>query len=446
MMESTSTIKQIDWKSTFPWLIIFRTLPIAASLPVLIFATIGVVLTPIGWWFSEALFVNETLRAKDPVFFNEFVEQHRTPFGGVLDTASKSTIYTNVVGDQLSGPLLVFRRLVDPVRRMFDTPISFRQFSYLLLGGLWTIGVWSFCGCGIARICLLRLTRDDSPGLDEAFQFSTGRFSTCFSAIILPLLGVAVACVPCFAIGLLLTWNWGTILAGLIWFIVLAIAAVMAVLLLALMFGWPLIICAISAENQNSLDAITRAFAYILQRPFHAAFYSMVSVLFGGLCWLIVAQAAVATVQLGYWGTSWGSNVVDANRMDQIAAGNNASVSQPVSELLPHNGQTFQSEEAMSEEATSLKMGKRIIGFWNGLLFTVAVGFLFGQFWCLTSAVYLLLRKDVDETEMDEIFQTEQKRSYDLPPLKSDAQGIPIIQPLDENAPSKPAGMNEADT
>ena len=89
---------------------------------------------------------------------------------------------------------------------------------------------------------------------------------------------------------------------------------------------------------------------------------------------------------------------------------------------------------------------KRIIHFWNGLLLTIAVAFLFGQFWCLASAVYLLLRKDVDETEMDEVYQTEQTRSYDLPPLKSDANGTPIIEPLDENSRSKPGRMNEADT
>jgi hypothetical protein len=53
----------------------------------------------------------------------------------------------------------------------------------------------------------------------------------------------------------------------------------------------------------------------------------------------------------------------------------------------------------------------------------------------MASAAYLLLRKDVDETEMDEIYLADQRRTYDLPPLKSDADGIPQIQllsPLDD--------------
>ena len=439
-MEPATTMKQIDWKSIFPWLIIFRTLPIAVSPSVWILALAGVVLTPLGWLISEALFVNETLRQQDSEF-RQFVEQGRSPFRGLLDASSESVGDANSLADSLHGPGLVFQRLSDPVRRMFDTPMSFLKFGYLLLGGLWTISIWSFCGCGIARICLLRLTQDDSAGLDGAIQFSVGRFSTCVAAIVLPLLGVAVACVPCFAIGLLLTSDVGSMLGGLLWFIVLAIAAVMAVVLIALLFGWPLIICAISAENQNALDAITRAFAYILQRPLHAAFYSAVSILFGGICWLIVAQLTVTTVQLGHWGASWGSNVADASRMDEIRS--------PVISTAESSsgGMSANSSPATQDNpSTTLSIGKRIIHFWNGLLFTVAAAFLYGQFWCLASAVYLLLRKDVDETEMDEVYQTEQTRSYDLPPLKSDANGIPIIEPLDENSRSKPGRMNEADT
>ena len=441
MTEPATTIKHIDWKNIFPWLIIFRTLPIAVSPSIWILALAGVILTPMGWLIGETLFVGESLRLQDSGF-NRFVEQSRSPFRGVLDASTESLGDGRSLADPLSsGPGLVFQRLSDPVRRIFDTPLGFLKFGYLLLGGLWTIGIWSFCGCGIARICLLRLTQDDSAGLDDALQFSVSRFSTCVAAIVLPLLGVAVACVPCFAIGLLLTSDIGTMLGGLLWFFVLAIAAVMAVVLIALLFGWPLIICAISAENQNALDAITRAFAYILQRPLHAAFYSAVSILFGGICWLLVAQVTVTTVQLGSWSASWGSNVADASRMDQIRS--------PVSatgESASGGMSADSSASTQDNQSTALSIGKRIIHFWNGLLFTVAVAFLYGQFWCLASAVYLLLRKDVDETEMDEVYQTEQTRSYDLPPLKSDANGIPNIEPLDENSRSKPGRMNEADT
>jgi hypothetical protein len=75
-----------------------------------------------------------------------------------------------------------------------------------------------------------------------------------------------------------------------------------------------------------------------------------------------------------------------------------------------------------------LSFSQNTIGFWNGLVRTIAASFLYGLFWCMASAVYLLLRKDVDDTEMDEIYIVDEKRTYELPPLKSDESGVPQVQ------------------
>jgi hypothetical protein len=58
----------------------------------------------------------------------------------------------------------------------------------------------------------------------------------------------------------------------------------------------------------------------------------------------------------------------------------------------------------------------------------LAAAFLYGLFWSMASAIYLVLRFDVDETEMDEIFLMDEKRTYQLPPLKTDSNGIPQVQ------------------
>jgi hypothetical protein len=88
-------------------------------------------------------------------------------------------------------------------------------------------------------------------------------------------------------------------------------------------------------------------------------------------------------------------------------------------------------ENLPASESGTLSIARSLIRFWNGMVSTLAVAFLFGQFWSLASAVYLLLRRDVDETEMDEIFLSERTRSFDLPPLQADDRGIPVIRPLD---------------
>ena len=93
----------------------------------------------------------------------------------------------------------------------------------------------------------------------------------------------------------------------------------------------------------------------------------------------------------------------------------------------------------------TLEAGRGIIGLWNSFAKTIAAAFIYGLFWCFAAAIYLLLRHDVDETETDEIFIVEEKRTYELPPLKSDANGIPQVQslvPVDERgaADSEVAG------
>ena len=49
----------------------------------------------------------------------------------------------------------------------------------------------------------------------------------------------------------------------------------------------------------------------------------------------------------------------------------------------------------------------------------VATGFNHAFFWCAASAIYLCLRRDVDQTEFDEVFVEDEDNSYQLPPLKA---------------------------
>ena len=57
-------------------------------------------------------------------------------------------------------------------------------------------------------------------------------------------------------------------------------------------------------------------------------------------------------------------------------------------------------------------------------------GFLFAFFWTNSCAIYLLLRRDKDATEMDEcLAEDEDQAAVALPPLKTDAMGAPEVDP-----------------
>ena len=45
-----------------------------------------------------------------------------------------------------------------------------------------------------------------------------------------------------------------------------------------------------------------------------------------------------------------------------------------------------------------------MIHFWAGCVKLLAVGYLFSYFWTASTAIYFQLRRDVDHTELDEVF------------------------------------------
>ena len=415
MTDRPVVIQKISWAELCPWTIIFRTLPIATSFTVLALALFAVAATPMGWMLSEVCLSEKAKSAK-----TEELRNNTSPYRGVFSDTPDGVEPLQMLGVRITGPREVFRQFVAPVKKLFDREIELGEFFYYLFGSLWTIAVWSFAGLGICRVCLLRLTRGEFAGLDDAFEFSVDNWSKACGAVLAPLAAVGVLCIPTGMLGLLMGLDVGVFLVGLLWFIVVGISIVMGILLLGLMFGWPLMIASVACESQNSFDSMTRSFAYVLQRPFHYVCYALIAVLFGGLAWLIVASVADGMVGLTYWSVSWGANLTSAEpviangeripRIDQVVIG------------MPLDA------DGELTETYSMYAGRSMINFWNAVIKSLAAAFLYGLFWCLASAIYLLLRKDVDQTEMDEIFLIDEKRTYTLPPLRSDENGIPQIR------------------
>ena len=58
----------------------------------------------------------------------------------------------------------------------------------------------------------------------------------------------------------------------------------------------------------------------------------------------------------------------------------------------------------------------------------LTLGFAYSYFWVATTAIYLLLRNNVDGTELDEmqLNEDDQDEPRGLPELKIDESGIPV--------------------
>lgn len=428
----------------------------------------GVVAIPMGWIVAEKVFIGSEAQLNENPVLAELAEINRSPYRGVFQASQDRNNKLNLLGVGLSGPRVVFEQTVKPFYAIFGGQTTTAEFLYYASGSIWSIVVWSFIGLGIARICLIRFTRNERAGLDDAFEYSIDYFGTCLAALSAPI-GLAVLfCIPSFFIGLLFGVDFGVFVGGLLWCVVLVCSFLLGLVLLGMMLSWPLVVASVAAEGQNAFDAVTRAFAYVFQRPVHYFFYTVLAIVFGGICWLIVLQFTESVVRLSFWSTEWGANRVSEHRMDDIKGNYNSYSdfflksqmttqfqdtdvpplgSQPIQTapdqksptlpLSPDSSGVDDLEIAnMSVETSAwFSNGKRLVEFWTGFARTGAAAFIHALFWCLASAIYLLLRRDVDQTELDEIYLVDEQRTYDLPPLKSDEYGVPQVQPLPIDEP-----------
>jgi hypothetical protein len=285
--------------------------------------------------------------------------------------------------------------MVEPFRRIFTPSLPWNELGYYACGGVISIAVWALCGGAIARAAIVQLGLRRRVGLGDAFSFACRNWIALFGAPTLPLVGIVAIAIPFVVIGLLLRLDAGVALAGVLWAILLLPGLLMAMLSVGLMFGWPLMWGAVAADNTDAFDAISRSYAYTFQRPIHYLYYVLCASLLSVCGWLLAWWFVESIVALCYWGVSWGSG---GERLLEIQQG----MSGHRSEEMPF---TFW-------------LGARLIAFSVGLVRATASAFSFSYFWCAFAAIYLLLRRDTDQTELDDLDFTE----YDESNADTDAE------------------------
>ena len=288
--------------------------------------------------------------------------------------------------------------------RTDDTPVfPLRAVACLLLCGLLGVAVWAFFGAAICRIAAVQLAADEQVGLGPALRYACRKWPSYFAAPLLPVGGVLLATIPVLVLGLIMRANVGLLLGGLLWPLVLVAGLLMTLLLLGLLFGWPLMWATISAEGTDSFDALSRSYAYMFQRPLHYLFYVVVA---------------------GF------------DRLARLAAGAELRRRRGLDGLLGRRlgmrqrPDRCRSWAAAKDSAASAALGAVLIRFWAGCVKLLAVGYLFSYFWTAAAAIYFLLRRDVDATEMDEVFldADASEQASGLPTVTTDQAGAPVAE------------------
>ncbi len=388
MPAPSQVVRRVSWRDLFPWLILLRTFRIAISPSVLALATVAVLITPLGWRIAAAVFQPEFLPTTQPAPLQpppRYIPGHED---SVLARWLPPAARDYLPGAQ-TAVLEAYLDLAEPIARVFQRQTTIRETAYYAFGFLWTLALWAFPGGFITRRAVAQLAADYPPGFVETARLAGRRWHSYFLAPLYPLVPLIVIATCIAILGLPIRWlpGAGSILAGLAWAFV-ALASLGALWLLGgLVFGFPLMWPTISAERDgDAFEAFSRSYSYVYARPLHYFFYVVVAALLGALGYAVVAGAGAIVREFGFWALAWGGTQREVAQIEALSV-------------------AFASGANPPENVGAAKLiGAALIGMVLAVVQAAVAAFRYSYFFAAASAIYLLLRQDVDEKEMDEVF------------------------------------------
>jgi hypothetical protein len=402
-MSDRDTVRSVDWREVIPALHLFSALRIALNFRNLLLAALAIIFTLAGWQTCTKLFSNTT----DPTFKSVLdLQAERVgvwPWERPIIRPQVDEL-REVQGWQTQTPmLLAWRDLSTPFVRMFKAEASFPECVYWLTCALWSLAVWAFFGGAITRTAAVSFARQENLSWQQLSVFVRSRWLSYVGAALFPIFGAFLIAAFLAVLGLAMRADWGVLVGGIVWPLVLFAGFMMAFLLVGLFAGWPLMWAAISSEGTDSFGALSHSYSYSYQRPAQYFLYVVIAALVGVLGWYLVSVFSNLIIALSLWGVSWGTGqerlLEISNRSDLGQIGNS---------------------------------GLALIYFWNGVIATLNLAFVFSFFWSAATVIYVLLRRAVDNTEFDEVHLPDEHRLHTLPPLKTDGDGV--VEPADDAA------------
>ncbi|MFA5864507.1 MAG: hypothetical protein WC975_07440 [Phycisphaerae bacterium] len=272
---------------------------------------------------------------------------------------------------------------------------------YFIIYTLFSLVIWAMAGGAICRIAALHAARDEKIPLREAFSFSIRKFGSFFTAPLMPVFFIIGCCIPLLLIGVVGVIPWlGEIVVGLSFFLVLLISFALAVTIIGGVGGLGLMYPTIAVEGSDTFDAFSRSYSYIYARPWRTIFYTLVAAVYGTLCFVFV-KLLVGLV------FSSASAIVGATMNLK-----SASYAAPLGKLQamwfsptpsgPFFGRFFLFELNWTERLASF-----FLALWVFILVGLVIAFAISFFFCAYTIIYLLLRRCVDATEVDEVYTEE---------------------------------------
>lgn len=336
-------VVKVNWKLVFPWLALFRVLGLALHVRQVFVGVIAVLLVTLGDWF-----ILDTPFPRAVHFPN-------------LDPGLLSWIWMPVV--DLTWPL-VSHHWPSPVQRPDSQFSVWWQAGQSLIGFAWVLVIGSFAGGILSRRAAIEFAREESVGLLTTVRYVLKRWLDYLSAPLLPFVAILALGGLLAVGGLIQNLPGGHYLISALWAFVVLVGVMMAVLLIALITGWPMMIAAVSINGGDGFDALSRGFGFVLDRWRYYAWCVAVMTAYSAVCLLML----IFVVQQGEF----------------LAAS-----------CLRMGSASWESQSLPHLVYDSL---------WADTVRLIIRGFAYSFFWSSVAVIYLVLRQSIDNAELHDVF------------------------------------------
>ncbi|MCZ6699462.1 MAG: hypothetical protein O7D94_11070 [Planctomycetota bacterium] len=293
--------------------------------------------------------------------------------------------------------------------------IEMHPFYAILFSIAWLF-CWAVFGGALCRAASIHATRDEFISFGEGITFAWSRLKSFIFAPLLPWMLIGLAGFILALGGLVGAIPWvGELFVGILFVIALLIGFGIALVFIAAVGGYWLLFPTIATEGSDAADALARSFNYIYNRPWKAAFYYFVSLAYGVICFCFVkflVRVMLIFVHLFVGLTmNWGNATVEAGDDGSARTGENKLTAIWQAPKIDGSNAFWGGFDGARLEGAELAKTSWVSRGFFKLWIYLLVGLVaaFGVSFCYSACtlVYLLLRREVDATDMEDVYLDE---------------------------------------
>jgi hypothetical protein len=421
----TQTIRAINWREVFPFTHLFRAFRIAVHPSKLLLALSALLLIYLGGRVLDGAW-QDKYKPHGLVELYSYAEAMRTHGENPFD---KNAMARMPAATRTGIFITFFEYQVGQVNRIIGNAVGLNWYDafdgvwsflfrgpswlfryhplYAVLFTAWFLLIWSIFGGAISRIAAVHVARDEKISVRQALRFSISKVLSFLFAPLIPLLIILVIGVIVAAVGVVLTYFKvvGPIIMGAIFFLALLAGFIMTLVALGTIGGFNLMFPTVAVEGSDSFDAISRSFSYVFARPWRMLWYTLLALIYGGIAYLFVRFFIFMMLSLTHFFVGW-----------WLGSGARQYWDVPATSIWPPptwDSLTYNVNYGNLKWSEDTAAG--LISFWVyltiGLLGAFAISFYFSA----NTIIYYLMRREVDATELDDVYVEESEDEFGEP-------------------------------